>query len=59
MTKNPEEVQQELKEIEEQIYNLIKRDAKKPLHQSIISALDELNNRLQYLLDDVKTNPAN
>ena len=52
MIKNPDEVKQELKEIEEQIYNLIKRDAKKPLHQSIISALDELNHKLQHLLDD-------
>ena len=59
MTKNPEEVKQELKEAEEQIYYLIKRDAKKPLHSSIISALDELNNKLQQLLDDVKTNSAN
>ena len=59
MIKNPDEVKQELKEIEEQIYNLIKRDAKKPLHQSIISALDELNHKLQHLLDDVKTNSSN
>jgi hypothetical protein len=59
MTKNPEEVHQELKEIEAQIYNLIKRDAKKPLQQSVILALGELNKKMQNLLDESKTNSAN
>jgi len=59
MTKNPEEVQQELKEIEAQIYNLIKRDAKKPLQQSVITALGELNKKMQNLLDESKTNSTN
>ena len=59
MTKNPDEVQQELKEIEAQIYNLIKRDAKKPLQQSVISALGELNKKMQNLLDESKINSTN